>query len=218
MTELTPEEAKRFYDRFGARQDNQGFYEDAAIDLLIREGDFAASRRVFELGFGTGKLAHRLFSSELGTDASYVGVDVSATMMALARERLQPFAARVELVQTHGSMTFDYPDASFDRFVATYVLDLLPEHEITAALDEARRLLGTSGRLCVAGLTSGEHLPSSLVSRLWAWVQAAHPGWVGGCRPIRVVDLLTTHGFRARHREVVTCWGIASEVLVAEIG
>lgn len=214
--ELTHSEAKKFYDRFGARQDHQGFYEDAAVDRLIRAADFASARRVFELGVGTGKLAHRLLSRELREEATYVGVDVSSTMMALARERLQAFGARVELVQTEGSMRFDYPDASFDRFVTTYVLDLLSEREITAALNEARRLLRESGRLCVAGLTVGERFPSSLVSRLWGRIQAAHPGWVGGCRPIRVVELLPARIYRVRHREVVASWGVPSEVLVAE--
>ena len=126
MTSLSPVEAKEFYDRFGSRQDQQGFYEDAALDRLIRFGDFASSRRVFELGCGTGRLSHRLLSRELPDEASYVGVDVSSTMIALARERLAPFDARVELIQTEGSMSFDFPDASFDRFVSTYVLDLLP--------------------------------------------------------------------------------------------
>ncbi len=216
MTSLSPVEAKEFYDRFGSRQDQQGFYEDAALDRLIRFGDFASSRRVFELGCGTGRLSHRLLSRELPDEASYVGVDVSSTMMALARERLAPFDARVELVQTEGSISFDFPDASFDRFVSTYVLDLLPARQIAAVVEEARRLLCPAGRLCVAGLTVGEGFTSSLVSRLWACVQAVQPTWVGGCRPIAVVDFMPTGGWRVLHREVVTSWAIPSEVLVAE--
>jgi len=213
---LNPAEAEEFYDRFGSRQNQQGFYEDAALDRLIRFGDFESSRRVFELGCGTGRLSHRLLSHELREDASYVGVDVSSTMMALARERLAPFDARVELIQTEGSMRFEFPDASFDRFVSTYVLDLLPERQIAAAIDEARRLLCPGGRLCVAGLTVGEGFTSSLVSRLWACVQAVQPTWVGGCRPIAVVDFMPTDGWRVLHREVVRSWAIPSEVLVAE--
>ena len=72
MTSLSPTEAKEFYDRFGSRQDRQGFYEDAALDRLIRYGDFASSRRVFELGCGTGRLAHRLLTHELPEESFYV--------------------------------------------------------------------------------------------------------------------------------------------------
>jgi ubiquinone/menaquinone biosynthesis C-methylase UbiE len=213
---LTPAEAKAFYDRFGSRQDRQGFYEDAALERLIRLGEFASAHRVFELGCGTGKLANRLLSRELTDKASYVGVDVSSTMVALARSRLAPFAARVELVQNEGAMSFDFPESSFDRFLSTYVMDLLPAAQITTAINEARRLLGPDGRLCVAGLTVGERFPSSVVSRLWAQVHALRPLWVGGCRPIAVVDRLPADAWRVLHREVVTSWAIASEVLVAE--
>lgn len=216
VTCLSPAEAKEFYDRFGSRQDRQGFYEDSALARLIRFGELASARRVFELGCGTGRLAHRLLSRELPEDASYVGVDVSSTMMALARERLSPFDARVELVHTEGSMRFQFPDAFCDRFVSTYVLDLLHERQITTAIGEARRLLCPGGRLCVAGLTVGEGFASSLVARFWARVQAVRPAWVGGCRPIAVVDLLPPDGWRVVHREVVTSWAIPSEVLVAE--
>lgn len=216
MTCLTPAEARSFYDHFGSHQDSQGFYEDAAFDRLIRFAEFSSARRVFELGCGTGKLAHRLLTTALSEEASYVGVDVSSTMIALASERLATFRPRVELVQTEGSMRFDYPDASFDRFVSTYVLDLLTAEQSESAIDEARRLLSTGGRLCVAGLTMGEHFPSSLVSRLWAWVQAARPRWVGGCRPVAVLDLLPKDDWQVLHREVVTSWAIPSEVLVAE--
>lgn len=213
---LSPAEAKAFYDRFGSRQDNQGFYEDVAFEALIRFSDFASAQRVFELGCGTGKLAHRLLSEKLPEDAVYVGVDVSSTMITLARERLAPFGERVELVQTAGAMKLDVSDASFDRFVSTYVLDLLREREIDAALGEAHRLLQPSGRLCVAGLTVGESFPSSLVSWLWAAIQKRRPRWVGGCRPVAVVDRLPAERWRIVHREVVTSWAIPSEVLIAE--
>lgn len=213
---LTPAEAKAFYDRFGSRQDDQGFYEDVAFEALIRFSDFASARRVFELGCGTGKLAHRLLSEELSEDATYVGVDVSSTMMTLAGERLAPFSERVELVQTDGTMKLDFSEASCDRFVSTYVLDLLPEGEIGAALEEAHRLLQPAGRLCVAGLTVGESFLSALVSRLWAGIHKRRPRWVGGCRPVAVVDRLPAERWRIVHREVVTSWAIPSEVLVVE--
>jgi hypothetical protein len=32
---LAPKEAQKFYDRFGAKQDKQAFYEDSATSKLI---------------------------------------------------------------------------------------------------------------------------------------------------------------------------------------
>ena len=32
---LSPEQARRFYDRFGIKQDTQSFYENPALDKLV---------------------------------------------------------------------------------------------------------------------------------------------------------------------------------------
>lgn len=217
MPSLTSSEARAFYDRFGARQDRQAFYEDAAFERLIRWGDFGFARRVFELGCGTGRLASRLLSEELPPDARYVGVDLSSTMVSLARQRLAPFGERVRILETDGSLRFGFAGGSFDRFVATYVLDLLPERAIAAAVREARRLLSSGGRLCLAGLTRGQGPVSLLVSSLWTIAYRLRPRWVGGCRPVEVIAFLPVDDLAVLHREVVSSWGVPSEVLVAKV-
>lgn len=57
-------DAKRFYDRFGAKQDLQ-FYEHAALDNLIANSNFEHASSVFEIGCGTGRLAKNLFEKHL---------------------------------------------------------------------------------------------------------------------------------------------------------
>ena len=101
---LSHEEAEGFYDRFGAKQDGQGFYEDVALDELVAHADFGDCASVLELGCGTGRLAERLLSGMLSTRARYLGLDVSRTMVALATKRLARFADRVQLRKTDGSM------------------------------------------------------------------------------------------------------------------
>ena len=44
-------------------------------------------------------------------------------------------------------MHVDLPDRSFDRFISTYVLDLLSEENIDSLLSEAYRILRTGGLL-----------------------------------------------------------------------
>ena len=44
---LTPAEARRVYDRVGAKQDAQGWYEDAATDVLLAHGVRSGDRRGF---------------------------------------------------------------------------------------------------------------------------------------------------------------------------
>lgn len=212
---LTREQVRAFYDRFGARQDAQGFYEDPATRDLVAHADFADARAVCELGCGTGRFAEELLTSHLPADATYVGGDISATMVELARQRLQPFGARARVRRGDGLPWLEVPDASVDRVVSNYVLDLLPRAEAQGVLQAAHRVLTADGRLCLVSLTHGTTVLSRLVSRTWARVHAWRPALVGGCRPIALTELVSAEAWTILHHRVVVAWGVPSEVLVA---
>lgn len=212
---LSPEQARRIYDRIGRAQDWQRFYEDAATAELVAHARFDDARAVFELGCGTGRFAARLLAEHLPPAATYFGVDVSPRMVTLATERLGPWRDRATATAADGTDRVPVPDASVDRFVSNYVFDLLSPEAAAAALDEAHRVLPPGGLLCAAGLTPAERGLARLVSRAWKGVWMRRPTLVGGCRPIRLADALAPARWDVRHRCVVTAWGIASEAVVA---
>ena len=119
MPIFSHEQACVFYDRFGSRQDWQRFYEDRAIADLIAHLSLESAQTVLEFGCGTGRLAEMLLERELPSTAHYVGVDVSATMVARARKHLERFAARAQIRLTAGEITLDLEADSFDRFLST---------------------------------------------------------------------------------------------------
>ena len=123
---LSSAEAKLFYDCLGSRQDWQGFFENPAINEMIAHAAFDSAHSVFEFGCRTGALASRLLQHHLPADARYVGFDISATMVSLAQKRLKPWSERARFHQSDGSPRIAEPDHRFDRFVSTYVFDLLP--------------------------------------------------------------------------------------------
>lgn len=211
---LSHAEAKAFYDRFGAKQDLQRVYEDPAIDALLAHAGFASARSVVEFGCGTGRLAERLLGRALPADARYLGVDVSATMIGLARDRLARFGERARVVQTDGAPALPAAAGACDRFVSTYVLDLLADDDIAAVLAEARRLLAPGGRLCLVSLTFGRTVASRLLCSAWSGLHALRPQLVGGCRPIRLPDHLGG-AWRLEHHEVICTLGICSELVIA---
>ena len=213
---LNHEQVRAFYDRFGSRQDSQACYEDAVLDRLIGQGELEKAEAVFEFGCGTGRLAGRLLEEVLSPECRYVGVDLSSTMVALARERLRHFGERATVLQSGGETRFDFPDGGFDRFISTFVLDLLPEEETDAVLAEAHRLLQPGGLLLLASLTEGTTFPSRLLVRLWKRIWRWRPSIVGGCRPIRLTRYVREPDWRVRHREVLTPWAVPCELLVAE--
>ena len=216
MAAFDQDRTRQFYDRFGARQDSQGFYEDAALVALVRAGHFDAAESVLEVGCGTGKLAARLLADHLSSSARYVGIDISSTMVALARERLSPWADRAQVHLSAGDFDFRRYGGAFDRVVFTYVFDLLSAAQIRAALAGAHAGLHGGGLLCSAGLTVGDGLLSRATSTLWALVHRATPYLVGGCRPLVLVDFLSGDDWRVVHREVIVSALVPSEIITAE--
>jgi SAM-dependent methyltransferase len=212
---LTTAEAKAFYDRFGAKQDTQAFYEDHALDALIVHADFQHAHAIFEFGCGTGRLAARLFETKLPEDCRYFGVDISETMVALARERLRRWANRSDIALSEAVIPLHGTVEAYDRFLSTYVLDLMSADAMQAVLGDAQRILRPEGLLCLVSLTHGHTLLTRLVSSAWTMLHRWNPKLVGGCRPIELRDFLSGDCWRVRHQEVVPAWGITSEVLIA---
>jgi SAM-dependent methyltransferase len=215
LSTLSPAEARRTYDRIGSLQDTQAFYEDAATGRLLREGNFSAAESVFEFGCGTGRFAVRLFEEHLSTTARYRGVDLSPEMVRLARQRLEPYAPRAEVVLSEGGAPVDEPTAHYDRFVSNYVFDLLSDEDMRSVLHEAHRMLRPDGLLCLSSLSTGVGPASRAVARIFSWVQARRPSLVGGCRPVDLRPLLEEKLWQVQHHEKVVAFAVPSEVVVA---
>jgi ubiquinone/menaquinone biosynthesis C-methylase UbiE len=214
MRYLSPEQARRFYDRVGRLQDTQRAYERPALGALADAGGFEQAHAVLEFGCGTGRLAADLMA-RLPMDARYVGLDSSKTMVRLARQRLRRFGARATVTQSDGSMRLPFDDRSFDRVVATYVLDLLSPDDSRELLAEAHRVLQPEGRLCLASLTRGRSGAPRRLTKTWEWVAARRPVLTGGCRPVELRKLLLGSAWTIDFRRVITVRWVPSELVVA---
>jgi len=212
---LTPSEARDFYDRIGEKQDRQGWYEDAAVRDLLVHCEFHTATSVFEFGCGTGRLAEELLTSHLPEECCYRAVDISMSMVQLARERLSRWSDRAEIELASPTIRIDARDARYDRFVSLYVLDLLSDSDIRALLVEARRVVSSGGRLCLVSLTWGQTMLSKAVSWGWARIFDWRPRLVGGCRPLALLSYLDPRDWKADYHNTVSSFGISSEVLVA---
>ncbi len=212
---LTVAEARAFYNRFGAGLDWQAFYEDRATSVILAHGDFLKVRTVVEFGCGTARFAERLLSEFLPPNASYLGIDISLTMVALAQKRLARFGGRAVVRLSDGRAAVDAPDQSVDRFVSNFVLDLLPSDLICAVIDEAYRMLHPGGLLCLASLAHGKSALTRLVSLAWRLVHSIRPALVGGCRPVELREFVNAPLWRIDHCETVSAFGISCEALVA---
>lgn len=200
------------YDRVGAKQNAQGWYEDAATDVLLARGDWRSARAVFEMGCGTGRLAAEILRR--APEARYVGTDLSPAMVGLARERLAPFGDRATVRLVDGGPPEAPGEGAFDRFVAAYVLDLLSDEDARGTLAAAHAMLRPGGLLCLAGLAPGHTPLSRAVAAGWRGLWRIAPEAVGGCRPVALAPVVGA-GWEVVAHERVAPWGVPSEALVA---
>lgn len=116
----------------------------ALAELGIRDGD-----RILEPGCGDGGLLGYVLS--MGRGLHYTGVELSAEMVAAAREFNAPFlaAGRAEYVLLEaagGRLPLD--DASFDRILSVNTIYF--QEDLGAWLGELRRVMVPEGRLCLS--------------------------------------------------------------------
>ena len=74
---------------------------------------------------------------------------------------------------------------------------------------------GALAWLCVVGMTEGQGPISRAVCAAWKGLHGLSPRFVGGCRPLRVRRFLDPDAWRVVHAEVVSAFGICSEVVIA---
>lgn len=211
---LSPEEARRHYDRLGIRQDRELRYEAEPLRRLAESSKLGHARSVGEFGCGTGHFARSILETRLGTDATYVGFDSSSTMAAIAANRLSAFEGRTLVVHTDGSVRIPCRDGSFDRFFINYVLDLLPKPDIAALIGDVHRALTPDGLICLAALSTGKMAGEKLVSAFWKTVHALLPRRVGGCRPLMLSDFLDATCWEYVDSQTLMCGGAVSQIVV----
>ncbi len=142
MTNVDSLNARKTYERIAFLYD----FLDAPYEIAWKR---ALRRRVFEglhgaildAGVGTGC---NFVAYPAGVKAS--GCDASAAMLEKARARADKLGQLVEL-RCSDLTRLDWPNATFDGIVATFVFACIEDHEQAAALAELRRVCKPGGEI-----------------------------------------------------------------------
>lgn len=171
--------------QFAARLSSDGLYGrwapiyDLIFDLPFHPGRLAASQgaaaaagrtgEVLVIGVGTG-----LELGLLPKSLRVVGIDVSAPMLDLARERVARKGLRhVKALEVMDAASLTYAAERFDVALAPYVMSVLPAP--ARALDEMWRVLRPGGQIVIVNHFSAE---SGLRARLEAAMEKS-ASWLG---------------------------------------
>lgn len=129
----------------------------AAIDLLeIKPGD-----RVLEVGVGTG-LNLPLYPR----NCEVTGIDISEEMLRKAEERIRTHGMKNAKLMVMDGSKLEFPDNSFDRVIATYVISAVPDPVKT--LLEMRRVCKPSGHLVILNHFKSDNPVIGMFERLLA--------------------------------------------------
>jgi arsenite methyltransferase len=164
--------------------------------LALKPGE-----RVLDLGCGPGYLSAEM-AEEVGSEGRVHGVDVSESMLELARHRERSDRAAPIEFGIAEATSLPFEDGSFDAVTCTQAYEYVAE--IDTALREAHRVLAAGGRLLILD-TDWDSIvwrtpdDERTLRMLRAWDEhLAHPHL-----PRRLPQLLRDAGFQLTHAEVV---------------
>ena len=152
------ETTRRRYQRIAPVYDfMEALVERRFLDWRQRLWSLAQGPSVLEVGVGTGK--NMPFYP---AGISINGIDLTPAMLERARNRLQNIGLQDRVTLQLGDVqALDFPDASFDTAVATFVFCSVPNPVL--GLREMKRVIKPGGRVMLQ-----EHMrsPSSVVAAL----------------------------------------------------
>lgn len=205
--------ARRYYDRISRVYDILTDASEHAIrNCGIEALALRAGERVLEVGFGTG---HGLvaMARAIGPAALVCGVDVSAGMAAIARERIDRDACRHVLLALGDARALCFPAHGFDTIFFSFTLERFGS-EIPLVLSEARRVLRTGGRIGVVAMDSAMEPGSA--SPIYQWLHHQFPHAID-CSPIDVVGVLAAAGFSVDVVQTTRLWTLPVKAVVGRV-
>jgi len=127
------------------------------------------SGALLDAGIGTGRNCEFYPST-----ATVSGIDSSPAMLAIARERCPVLAASGGLYQMDVT-DLQFPPASFDGAVASFLFCVLPEHQQIPALRELGRVVKPGGIIRLMEYVRPRGVFRRLLSHIWQpWIAWAY--------------------------------------------
>lgn len=199
-------QTQAFYDRISSIYDAiSDSSEHVAREKGLVQLDAHLGQTALEIGFGTGHSLVAL-ARAVGPTGKVIGFDISPGMGTVAHERLlkEGLADRVEL-KIAAIPPLPVDSESVDLVFMSFTLELFPDAEIAAVLDDVRRVLRPGGKLTVVGMAI-ENDPG-VMERTYQWFHRHFPHIVD-CHPIDIAGVLQQAGFSIEANESLEMWGL----------
>ena len=198
------------YDKLSKTYDIWGkLAETRARDRAIELADIKDGQTILEVAVGTGLGFYEIV--QRNPNGTNIGVDISPGMLQKAEKRLGKLAGVNYELKIGNAFKLEQKSESIDILVNNYMFDLIAFEEMSAILDEFRRVLKKGGQLILVNMTEGESFGSGIYNLIYR----LSPKSFGGCRGVKLADKLQKHDFHVKTREYYQQWWFPSEVILA---
>lgn len=206
-------QTQAFYDRISGIYDAiSDSSEHTAREKGLAQLAAEQNQCAIEIGFGTG---HSLVSlaRSVGPNGKVIGFDISSGMGKVAQDRLEKegLLDRVEL-RIGPIPPLSLEGNSVDRCFMSFTLELFPDADVAAVLDEVSRVLRPSGRVTVVGMGIEDH--PGVMERTYQWFHRHFPHIVD-CHPIDIAGVLRQAGFNVVQEDAMEMWGLRVGMVTA---
>lgn len=203
-------EIGRLYDRLSAIYDLWGtLTESKARQKALKLANVQNGQTVLEVAVGTGLAFREIVKANPGGVNS--GIDLSAGMLKRAEFRLKKSGLTNYTLNIGSAFDLKQADGTVDVLLNSYMFDLIPFADMGKVLAEFGRVLKKDGKLVLVNMTQGERPGSRIYDRIYGLLPRA----MGGCRGIKLSQLLLEHGFQIQNREYVQQLLFPSEIILA---
>lgn len=110
---------------------------------------------LLDIGCGTGTLL--VLASQQGAPAQAIGIDIDASVLAIARTKVFRSGVQAELIEA-GAQCLPLADASIDVAVSSLIFHHLPTALKRAAMHDAYRVLRADGRFVLVDFGPSDSL------------------------------------------------------------
>ena len=171
-------------------------FEAMLVDGAVTQG----ARRILDVGCGTGATTLAI-TRAVGADGHCTGIDISAPMIAAARDRADREGANATFL-CDDAQSHDFADTGFDRIVSRFGVMFFDDS--VRAFANLRRAAADKARLhCIVWraaednpfMTTAERAAAPLLPNLPVR-QPDEPGQFAFAEPARVQHMLETSGWR----------------------
>lgn len=190
---------KRMYAKFSKFM---GLIEKSEKSLRKRSFELLKlqiGEKVLEIGFGRGTALIEI-SKAVGETGEVYGIDLTPEMVQITKQSLAKNHIFNVKVEEGDARNLPYEEDYFDVVYMASTLELFDIPDIPIVLNEIKRVIKPTGRLCIVSIPR-EGREDSLGIRIYEWSHRTFQSFAS-CRPIYVEDSIKRAGFNIKKTDI----------------